>query len=189
MEKESLRESTLATRNRLSGKEVSVMSVDIEKNFFSLPFVHDAKAVMLFSSFGSEPDTSIIIEKLLKGGKKVLLPTTVPGSREIIPVFIDSRTRLVENKFGIMEPVATDENKASLPDIDVIVVPGLAFDLNGNRVGFGYCYYDGFLKQLRAKKIAFAFELQISNSIEPEVHDIPMDFVITEKRVIECRRD
>ena len=189
MQKKEIRADILSQRNCLSEPDISGKSNEITKNLLSLPFLDEAKTVMVYSHFGSEPETKQIIDKLLRNGKQVVLPATLVEQKEIIALYIDSDTKLLENRYGIMEPLPTEEKTAKPEEIDVVIVPGVAFDEQGNRIGFGHRYYDKFLSGFKPRtiKIALAFELQIVEPFKAEAHDIPVDLIVTEERVIECK--
>ncbi len=189
MQKKEIRKKVLSQRNSLLESDISKKSDSITKNLFSLHFIDEAKTVMVYSHFGSEPETKQIIDKLLHAGKKVVLPATLIEQKEILALYIDSDTRLLENRYGIMEPLPTEEKTAKPEEIDVVIIPGVAFDEKGNRIGFGHMYYDKFLSDFkpRTMKIALAFELQIIEPFKAESHDIPVDLIVTEERIIECK--
>jgi 5-formyltetrahydrofolate cyclo-ligase len=87
---------------------------------------------------------------------------------------------LVKNRFGILEPSKT----VDIRSFDVIVVPGVVFDKKCNRLGFGKGFYDRFLKSVNTRlKIGLSYDLQIVDELPSEVHDIPMDFVLTETKI------
>ena len=86
--------------------------------------------------------------------------------------------------FGISEPV--NKTQYSKYDIDLFIIPGLAFGMQGERVGFGKGYYDKLLKNTDAIKTGFLYDFQLTDEIEPEKHDIYMDYLITESKVIDC---
>ena len=90
--------------------------------------------------------------------------------------------------FEILEPKEPYTREFNPDKLDLVIVPGIVFDKKGHRIGYGYGYYDRFLKLLgkNVKKIGFAFEFQLVDKIPEEQHDVPMDVVITEKRVLEC---
>ena len=87
---------------------------------------------------------------------------------------------LKENSMGILEPI-DDGNFIEKENIDLIIVPGVVFDLNGNRIGYGGGYYDRYLETIKdvKNKVVLAYDLQIIDSIEPETHDITFDYIIT----------
>jgi 5-formyltetrahydrofolate cyclo-ligase len=89
---------------------------------------------------------------------------------------------MARGAYGILEPVSI--KKAEVSDIDLIIVPGIAFDINGGRCGFGKGYYDRLLCESKAKKIGLCYDFQLVREIETDEHDIPMDMIITERRII-----
>ncbi len=124
----------------------------------------------------------MILESLL--ARKVLLPRMEGG--EIIPTLIMDLDNLITGYGNIREPLLAPSVKPS--NIDCVIVPGIAFDQLGNRVGSGLGFYDKFLKKAtHAVKIGLAFEYQMVESIVHEEHDVLMDFVVTDKRIIDCK--
>ena len=102
---------------------------------------------------------------------------------------IEKSSVLVPDKFGVPIPDINRCAKANPERMDLILVPGVAFDCAGNRLGFGKGYYDTFLPQApNAVKIALAYDFQIVEQLPAEPWDVPMDFIITENRVIDCSR-
>ena len=103
----------------------------------------------------------------------------------MIAVKIHSLTELSVNNYGILEPINVDKDKIA-NDFDIIVMPGVAFDENGNRIGYGGGYYDKYLEKniFKAKKVALAYEEQILERIESDFHDIKVDFIINTKKII-----
>ena len=134
--------------------------------------------------FKNEVTTSILIKNMLSEGKRVLVPFTDSVNTAIIPSEIFKESDLVLNPFGYYEP----KNLLSVPveEIDLVIVPGVVFDKNLNRIGFGKGYYDRILAKLKAsaKKIAVAHDFQLLDLIPTEEHDIKMDILVTEKRII-----
>lgn len=138
---------------------------------------------MFFVSFGSEVHTHDMIKEALKS-KTVIVPKVV--HHEIEPsVIIDFDNLVPSGKFKIPEPI--EAMKIAYKNIDLILVPGIAFDKEGHRIGYGFGYYDRFLRRVpKAIKIGLAFDLQIVDKIPREMHDVPVDLIVTEERVIEC---
>ena len=126
--------------------------------------------------------TSPISSKLQK---KVVVPVIDKDSNEIIPAEYPGFDRLKKGAYGIMEPTSIKEFPKE--KINLVIVPGIAFDENGNRVGFGKGYFDRFLAKLPdgTPAIALAFDLQIVKHIPVAEHDKKMKKIITEKREIE----
>ncbi|MBI2656341.1 5-formyltetrahydrofolate cyclo-ligase [Candidatus Woesearchaeota archaeon] len=183
--KNRLKESMLEKRNSLPKEEIAQKSRQIEKNLFNLEKYKKSKAVMFFVSFNSEVNTHDMIKKSLKE-KTVVVPKVV--HHEIEPsVIIDFDNLVPSGKFGILEPI--EAMKIACKNIGLILVPGIAFDKEGHRIGYGFGYYDKFLKKVpKAFKIGLCFDFQVVEKIPREMHDVPVDMIVTEKRVIDCKR-
>jgi 5-formyltetrahydrofolate cyclo-ligase len=182
--KTSVRKEILGKRNALLPQEIKELSSAIQKNLSVLDSFVKSKIVLFYASHISEVRTDeMILESLLS--RKVLLPRMEGGG--IIPTLIMDLDNLIPGYGGIREPLLAPSVKSS--SIDCVIVPGIAFDEFGNRVGTGKGFYDKFLKKAtHAVKIGLAFESQMVDSIDQEEHDVQMDFVVTEKRIIDCRK-
>ncbi len=137
---------------------------------------------MFFVSFGSEVYTHEMIKEALKN-KVVVVPKLKNNS--FLPYRIDDFNELnFKNKYNILEPEnynkKIDKNK-----IDLVVVPGIAFDKKGHRIGYGKGYYDVFLSDMKSAKIGLAFNIQIVDALPIEEHDVKLNKVVTEKVIIE----
>ena len=139
----------------------------------------------MYAAKGKEVRTKALIESAITNGKKVLLPITNLEAKRMEIGEVNDHSDLREGAFGIMEPGKKSgqwEEK-----IEAAIVPGLAFDMEGHRIGYGYGYYDKFLRKIpKAVKIGIAFDFQIADKIPNEAHDVPLDIIVTEKEVIEC---
>lgn len=133
----------------------------------------EAKTVMLYSSLPDEVQTHVFLEKW-RNKKKIILPTVVGD--DIIPVELTKDTDFTIGDFNILEP----QNEAYHGSYDLIIVPGVAFDKNGNRIGRGKGYYDRFLcKHLDIKRIGICFDFQFVDEVPTEDNDIKMHEVLT----------
>jgi len=181
--KNLLRESILEKRNSLSEQEVKSKSEIIKNSIFSMREFKDSKVVMFYVSFNSEVDTHEMIKEALKS-KRIAVPKVV--EKEMQPsLLIDFDQMIPFGKFDILEPI--ELLKIELKNISLIIIPGIAFDRKGHRIGYGYGYYDKFLRKIpKAVKIGIAFDFQIADKIPNEAHDVPLDIIVTEKEVIEC---
>ena len=185
MIKDEIRENMRAKRRALSKDEIKIKSDEIRQKLFWIECVKQAETVCTFISAFKEPDTVETIKKLWKQGKKVVVPITDIESGTLSLSYINSMDDMEKGAYGILEPKTVrtaDEN-----NIDVILVPGLAFDRNGGRMGFGKGYYDRLLENNKAVKIGLCYDFQILEKIPTESHDVPMNFVITEKEILEIR--
>ncbi len=184
--KNKLRLKVLKLRDSLSEKEREKKSNQIKNFLFSLPQFKKAKTILFYFDFRSEVKTKKMIEEALKKGKRILLPTTRKESKKLEISLIKNLSHLKPGAYGIMEPTGEDNNTISGKMVDLVIVPGCAFDKNGFRLGYGGGYYDKLLATLKGKipLVGLAFECQIVRKIPRKSHDIPVDMIITEKRVI-----
>ena len=181
--KTQLKESILEKRNSLSKDEIIEKSNKIKLNLFNLESYKKSKTAMFFVSFGSEVSTHDIIKESI--GRKTIVVPKVTG-HEIEPsLILDFDSLVPSGKFGILEPI--EIMKVAYKNIDLVLVPGIAFDKEGHRIGYGFGYYDKFLKKVpKAVKIGLCFDFQVVDKVPREEYDVPVDFIVTEERVIEC---
>jgi len=188
--KQQIREEILQKRKNLSKEEVNIKSKPIKENFYSLGCFKKAKNILFYVSYGNEADTQNIIGELLeKKDKKILIPYIMEDNPILQVSEIKDFNDLEPKAFGILETKENKINNFNPDDIDLIIIPGIAFDRNGHRIGHGNGYYDKFLSSLKRNpvKIALAFDFQIVDKIDNEEHDVPIDIIITEKEIIHCK--
>ena len=183
--KRALRKSVSAARDEIPATERARLSEAIAERLAGLPEVAAATSVMVFSSLGSEVQTEPIIGRLASRGVRVLLPRTVEREMEAVPYAPGDPVTIAT--FGAKEP--REGEPVDPRTIDVVVVPGLAFDPRGYRVGYGGGFYDRFLKRTRpgVEKIGICFALQVLDEVPHGRMDLPVSRVVTEEDVIECR--
>ncbi|MDP3640658.1 MAG: 5-formyltetrahydrofolate cyclo-ligase [Nanoarchaeota archaeon] len=166
----------------LSAEEVKAHSKTIGETLCSSSFFQKANSILFYYPRKKEVDLRQAIDDALRQKKKVILPTVRDGSllcRQIFSLEQD----LHDGAYGIKEP-REDSPLVDASDIDLVLVPGIAFDGEGNRLGHGGGYYDAFFKKTTALKIGIAFGLQIVKAIPKEAHDVPVDSIITERGII-----
>jgi len=181
-EKVSIRSLALKKRQEIPPHIRGQKSLRIKENLFGLREFKDAKVVLFFASFRDEVETLGMIKEALDMGKRVYLPKVEGDSLGIYE--IEKASDLKAGYMGIPEPEADIDKKRDIAQVDVIIVPGAAFDTEGNRLGYGKGYYDRLLRERGAPLIALAFEEQVFERLPREPHDVRMDIVVTEKRVI-----
>ncbi|MBZ9688757.1 5-formyltetrahydrofolate cyclo-ligase [Clostridium estertheticum] len=185
--KDNLRKNMLHQRKNMKMENVSVFSNRIIETIMKLQEFINCKNIMLYLSFDNEVNTYTLAKWCLDNGKKVIVPYCIKETREIIPFEINNLTNdLTKSSFGIMEPKHNLLKKADIEDIDLIIVPGVAFDEHCNRLGFGAGYYDRFLpkREKNTSIIGISYDYQVINKIPTDVYDVPLDLIITEKRII-----
>jgi 5-formyltetrahydrofolate cyclo-ligase len=134
----------------------------------------------------NEVDTHDLIRRLLREGRLVAVPKVEPATNQLQHYFIADFSGLQEGAFGILEPSSDPGRLAAPSQFDLVLVPGLAFDRAGNRLGMGEGYYDRFLAQVHAPKIALAYDFQLAEKLPIERHDQRVNIIITEKEMIVC---
>ena len=156
----------------------------VHKKLFSNEDFLKSKCLMLYCSRGTgEVETGPIIKKALTMGKKVVLPVTLVKTRDIKPIYLRDIKRFKKGPCGIYEPNGPLNKKpAELKNIDLVIVPGLAFDRKNNRIGRGEGYYDNFLRRLPKgkSKIGLGFSFQLLSRVPATKRDIPLTGVITD---------
>jgi len=188
--KRRLREQALQRRDAMAGAPRLAADEALRARLVALPAVAAAATILCFASFRSEIDTMPLIDWCLEHGIAVALPRIIgPRHMEAFAV-TDPKSDLLPGRHDIPEP----REGLALVDpavIDVVIVPGSAFDREGGRMGYGGGFYDAFLRRLRpdARRIGIGFEAQLVERVPREAHDLCVDLVVTESRAIEtaCR--
>jgi 5-formyltetrahydrofolate cyclo-ligase len=183
--KAALRARCRTARAAIPAGERGRLAVRIGERLFAQPGVREAGTVMLYSSVGAEVATGPMAERLWREGRRVLLPAMAAG--EIEPVLADPGELMAPSSFGPLEPVK--RRPVPLEEIDVVVVPGLAFDRRGNRLGYGGGHYDRFLRRLggRTVRVGVGFGVQLLDAVPAWPGDEPLDAVVTEEEAVTCR--
>jgi 5-formyltetrahydrofolate cyclo-ligase len=183
--KKIIRKRIQKKRDKLSDRVKLTRSTSIAAKFMELGCYNDSKEILAYYPFRSEIDTTIIIRRALKQQKKVILPR-VNGKDLDLYYIKDLSNDLRSGSFDIMEPIPSECTPASYKDIDMVLVPGVGFDRDLNRLGYGGGFYDKLLERLPVDipKIALAFDLQIVDSIPLMEHDLKVDIIITETEII-----
>ncbi len=184
--KAALRE--LARKNRVAQKNKDEISKQIVANFMALPEYAAATTVLFYVDAGSEVRTRHSLPDALAGGKRIVVPYCIVETNELELFLLEDMSELVEGAYKILEPKAELRelpNKKVTPEqLDLVMVPGTAFDPKGGRMGQGKGYYDRLLARVRpdAPLVAIAFDCQIFDEIPVSAHDVFMDKVLTETR-------
>ena len=172
--KDEIRKEIINLRNSIPNKkEISTIIVNKIKK---LDVYKKSRVVAIYNSLENEVDT----KEFLIDDKVFLLPRVV--NNDLIFLQIDFKTKYTKSIFGVMEPLMN--NNLFNNKIDLMIIPGVSFDKDLNRLGYGKGYYDRFLKNKDVYKIGVCFDLLLAKKIPIEDHDIKMDMVVTEKRII-----
>jgi 5-formyltetrahydrofolate cyclo-ligase len=187
--KRSVRERVLRARDAMPTHLRSAASTAITATLSRRPDFIAARVVLLTLPFGSEWDTGLLLSTALAGSKTVAVPR-VNQERHMLEIHAvcDAAREIAPGYRGIPEPRA-DCPPVALASIDWVLVPGVAFDAEGRRIGYGGGYYDRLLPLLDrgAARVAGAFELQVVERVPAAPHDTTVDAIVTERRTLEPR--
>lgn len=166
--KAQLRTFLLTRRDAFSDEERRLKSDLVATRLISSPLLKRSHALMLYVAFGSEADPQMVMDHALDSGKRVFVP----------------------DHAGVIEVGRHDVRRGDPSQIDLVLVPGVAFDLKGDRLGYGGGWYDSFARKLKrsATFVGFAFEEQIVEALPRQPHDIQIDHIVTDRRLIDCRK-
>jgi 5-formyltetrahydrofolate cyclo-ligase len=187
MDKATVRKMMIRHRNDLTLKEVDSFSRKIEENLFSCKEFLNRDYVLYYLSFGKEVRTDSMIEHSLKLGKAVYVPRIIKNKNKLeICEIKNLKTDFEVNDFGIREPFGVPA--ALSTKIDTIVVPGVAFDCSGGRIGFGGGYYDKLFVELLGNSLCLglAYDFQLVDSLYQDVWDKKVQKIFTEKDTLNC---
>jgi 5-formyltetrahydrofolate cyclo-ligase len=185
--KTQIRQEVLKKRDSIPPDVKVKKDLAIKRMLYSLPEFLSATTVLFYASFRSEVNTFNIIQESLEKGKKVILPKVDKNAHVLKLYRIKALSDLNRGYMGISEPLmTTDENLVNIDDVELVIIPGAGFDYEGNRLGYGAGYYDILLSKRRKKMpvIALAYDEQLVDLIPAEEHDVKIDLIITDKRVI-----
>jgi 5-formyltetrahydrofolate cyclo-ligase len=185
--KDDIRRNIEEALASLSDKEIKAKTQRIEKRLFEFANFLEANIVLLYINSNCEVNSLEIIKRCLNYKKIVILPAFVTTKYEMKLLKIDNLdTDLTIGPRNILEPDPNQCNVVPIECIDIAIIPGVAFDEKGGRIGSGDGYYDRLIPKLpiTTRKVALTFEDQIVSQIQMEAHDRHVDIIITEKRII-----
>ena len=182
--KASLRDSARRTRSALTPAQIAEMSGRICIHL--LPMVKDSDPLMVYVSKPLEVDTHSLLGHLLENDRGVVVPIIEKESKTLRLSRIKDPNHLVESTFQVREPIG-NEIPARPEDVKAVIIPMLAYDRRGHRLGYGAGYYDRFLSAYpHLLRIGLAFSCQQVTEVPSDAHDIRMDLIITENGIIDC---
>ena len=188
-DKKILRKEILTKRKSIDTVEKEEKDRKILEKFYESKYYIEAKNIFIYISYDSEINTKGIINKALMDNKKIYVPRTEFKTRLMDAVKITSLDNLIESEYGILEPSA-EKPHIDPNGLDLIVVPGVAFDRNGGRMGYGAGFYDRYFEKIskdnmkKVIKLALAYDFQILEKIPMNEQDVPVNYIITESKVI-----
>ncbi|ARE89198.1 5-formyltetrahydrofolate cyclo-ligase [Clostridium formicaceticum] len=189
--KKIMRKELLTKRDGLTEEEVLHKSASAFQQLKASSVYNNANNVMVYLAFRNEVSTEEMIKDLFSRGKRVFIPLTVPETKQlIISELLDMEKDLEIGNFGVLEPKEEAIRPVDPKVLDLVIVPGVGFDKQGYRVGYGGGYYDRFLPRLSpgTPTVALAFEVQLIEKAPTDEYDFPVEYVITEKQFIDCKK-
>ncbi len=186
-DKTEVRKELLRKRDCIPPEVRKVKNRLIRERLLSLDEFKNATIIFFFASFRTEVDTAELIKTSLSTGKRVVLPKVEKDSQELRLYEIRDFGELSPGYLGIPEPLVR-EGQMSINDVDLVIIPGAGFDISGSRIGYGGGYYDRLLAGLQkpVPVIAPAYEEQVVDLIPSEPHDIKVQIIATDSRLIRC---
>lgn len=182
--KDKIRKSFLDIRLKIPFEDKMKLSDLIQNNFIQSNLYKNAETIFVYISMQDEVSTSKIIKKAIDDGKIVAVPIALKN-RDMYFVPYSGTENLVKTKIGVLEPVSDRSNELIPDENSIMVVPGVAFDEMGHRMGYGGGYYDTYIERHFVKNtVALAFGIQVQKSIPYEDHDKTMKYIITEKKIM-----
>ncbi len=184
-QKKQLRAQVLAKRDALSPTSRAVASAELTRLLLAEPGYQSARAVSAYMGFGTEVDTAAFVAQVLADGKQLALPRIDKASKSLRLHRVKRLEDLVPGVWGIREP-HVDAPAIALDEIDFVLMPGVAFDNRGARLGYGAGFYDRLLgaSVRRALRVTAAFDVQIVDTVPTDEHDQRLDIIISEQRIL-----
>lgn len=185
IKKNELRTLILSSRDELDAEKAQERSALAAEQVIKSELFREAEHIMIFSSFRSEIDTTNIIDEILISGKILYMPLCMKKTNEIVTCRVSNLEALESSSYGILEPRKDTLFIGDCRDLDLIIVPGAAFDMRGHRIGYGAGYYDRLLNrpEMKAATLGFCYDLQIVSHVPNSSHDVSLDYIATEKGV------
>lgn len=187
--KSAIRKEMISKRRAMTQDEMMEKSSVIQTRVLGLSAYKESEVIGLYASFNNEVSTSVFFDRAVKDGKKVLFPRIKAEEKELEFVAVRRLEELELGAYGILSPPHGEGHADSIRDRWFLVIPGVAYDLKGGRLGYGGGFYDRYLHKLERKPFiaALAYEFQILDDIPMRPHDVRVDAIITEQRVIICK--
>ncbi|MGA2091664.1 MAG: 5-formyltetrahydrofolate cyclo-ligase [Endomicrobiales bacterium] len=188
--KAQLRQKIKSKRDAVPAAQRVSLSALVMRHVFSLELYRTARTIMAYCAHGSEVVTDALISQALLEGKTVAVPQVVCRTDcTMQAIEIRSLAEVFPGEYGIREPRRSTDCVCLAPgEIDVVFVPGIAFDCHGYRVGFGKGFYDRWLESFPAHKlVGLAYDFQVVESVPREKHDGAVGVIVTDTRIISVR--
>lgn len=177
MDKKAMRRTIGEKKRAMTREEIESASERLTEKFLQTEFYRDCRSIYAYLSYNQEVRTDALIRRAIQDGKRVAVPKVYGDEMRFL--WLDDPDQVAPGAYGIPEPIA-DEPIAN-DDTALVLMPGLAFDPEGRRLGYGGGFYDRFLaKEPNHPLVALCYGFQMFDHLETEAHDIPVDLVIAD---------
>ncbi|MBO5200806.1 MAG: 5-formyltetrahydrofolate cyclo-ligase [Clostridia bacterium] len=184
--KQELRLRCRATREGMDKEQKAVLDSAVAENVRRLKEYRPAKTILIYVSTPIEVDTKRIIENAWADGKRVAVPRCIPDSRDMEFHYIDSFDCLSPGTFSVPEPPADSPIVTDFSGC-LMIVPGMQFDMNGYRIGYGKGYYDRYMVRFTGRAAGICYSAELKPFMYHGRYDRPVDIVVTDKKIKTCR--
>jgi len=186
MPKTLLRQSLLRQRRQLPVMASESRGRRAQQRLLQLPLFTQAHSVALYSPIRNEVPTQLLFLACRRRGKRVFYPRVEGATLQLVEV--TSMAELSQGAFGVLEPTAP--TGVALRQIELLVIPGVAFDRRGHRLGYGKGYYDRLLHEdgFQGVRVGLCFDFQVVDELPVQPHDVPMDWIVTERDAFAVQR-
>lgn len=191
MDKKTLRKNLLKQRESLPWLEVQGKSHEVTQRLLFLPEYKKAETILIYLAFNKELDTSAFMQTAWQQKKKIVVPVCQPQDRSLLLSQLLAFNELAPGTWGIPEPKAEFLRPVPVQQIDLLIIPGVAFDSQGYRLGYGGGYFDRFLPTIRpdCTKVGLAYDFQLLDELPREPHDTAVDVIVTECRTYYVKKE
>lgn len=181
--KKELRSTIRSKRTSISGDEAKNAADRVAANVMGLEEYRNAKTLLAYSAIRGELDVSKIVDDAISNGKTVAFPLCLDGGglRLLVP---NDETAFKIGAYGILEPDINNSRELCAEELDLIIAPGIAFDMFGNRLGQGGGYYDRLIDRTNAYTIGVGYDFQLFPELAVEIHDKRLDCIVTPSEIL-----
>lgn len=186
--KQQLRRQMRQQRREISPESLALWSGQLAERFCAWPLYRQSTVVMFYLAMPDEAQTDLLIRDALRRGKQVCVPLLGEKRGEMSAAGIGDLSDLMVGQYGLKMPNPQTAQRIRPETIDMVVIPAVAFDGTGHRLGMGAGYYDRFLPQAaQAVRAGLAWHCQLVGSVPAETHDVRMQYLLTEQGLVDCR--
>lgn len=185
--KQSLRQGSRLRRSEMEPQEKKKLDADIAANVRRLNEYRPAKTLLVYVSTPIEVDTKGIIEAAWADGKRIAVPRCIPDTRDMEFHYITSFDELSPGTFSVLEPPETNEIVTDFSDC-LMIVPGMQFDMNGYRIGYGKGYYDRYMVRFTGRSAGICYSSELKPYMHHGRYDRTVDIIVTDRKIKTCRK-